>query len=115
MDTDNDGKPNYLDNDDDGDGVSNNLDRCPGVSGSVYNNGCPIDSSNIEKVKLQNEKEKKDANNTGQQVKDNPTIDLRKQMVTSKEEMASILADKNIINKEKNVLTFFIPKIFSKC
>lgn len=90
--------------DDDGDGVSNNLDRCPGVSGSVYNNGCPIDSSNIEKVKLQNEKEKKDANNTGQQVKDNPTIDLRKQMVTSKEEMASILADKNII---KDLDVFF--------
>jgi outer membrane protein OmpA-like peptidoglycan-associated protein len=90
--------------DDDGDGVSNNLDRCPGVSGSVYNNGCPIDSSNIEKVKLQNEKEKKDANNTGQQVKDNPTIDLRKQMVTSKEEMATILADKNII---KDLDVFF--------
>jgi outer membrane protein OmpA-like peptidoglycan-associated protein len=55
-------------------------------------------------VKLQNEKEKKDANNTGQQVKDNPTIDLRKQMVTSKEEMASILADKNII---KDLDVFF--------
>ncbi|MBI1838184.1 MAG: OmpA family protein [Flavobacteriia bacterium] len=90
--------------DDDGDGVSNNLDRCPGVSGSVYNNGCPIDSTNIIKLKLQEEKEMKDANNTGQQVKDNPTIDLRKQLVTSKEEMDKILADKDII---KNLAVYF--------
>ncbi len=83
--------------DDDGDGVANNLDRCPGVSGSVYNNGCPIDSTNINKVKLQDQKEKKDANNTDQQVKDNPTIDPRKQMINSKAEMDGILAEKNII------------------
>lgn len=83
--------------DNDGDGIPNNLDLCPDVSGSVYNNGCPIDSTNINKIKLQEEKEKKDANNTSQQVKDNPTIELRKQLVTSKEEMKGLLADKNII------------------
>lgn len=90
--------------DDDGDGVTNNLDRCPGVSGSVYNNGCPIDSTNINKVKLQEEKEKKDANNTGQQVKDNPTIDQRQQLITTKAEMDGILADKNII---KDLAVYF--------
>lgn len=83
--------------DDDGDGVPNTFDKCPDVPGSVYNYGCPIDPSNINKIDLQNEKEKKDANNTGQQVKDNPAIDLRKQLITSSEEMQGILKDKNII------------------
>ena len=86
-------------NDDDGDGVSNKTDRCPGVSGSVYNNGCPVDSTNINKIKLNEEKEKKDANNTGQQVKDNPKVDQRNQLVTSKVEMDGILADKKIIKE----------------
>lgn len=89
--------------DDDGDGVSNNIDRCPGVSGSVYNNGCPVDSTNINTIKLQGEKDKKDANNTAQQVKDNPKIDLRNQLVTQ-EEMASILKEKNIV---KNLAVYF--------
>jgi outer membrane protein OmpA-like peptidoglycan-associated protein len=89
-------------NDDDGDGVSNKLDRCPGVSGSVYNYGCPIDSTNIKTIKLQEEKETKDANNTGQQTKDNPTIELRKDLVTSQEALAALLSDKNII-KDLNV------------
>ena len=91
-------------NDDDGDGVPNKTDRCPGQSGSVYNNGCPIDSTNINKVKLQEEKDKKDANNTAQQVIDNPKIDLRKELVTSKEEMDKLLADKDII---KNLSVYF--------
>ncbi len=91
-------------NDDDGDGIPNKTDRCPGQSGSVYNNGCPIDSTNINKVKLQEEKDKKDANNTAQQVIDNPKIDLRKQMITTKSEMDSILADKNVI---KNLSVYF--------
>jgi len=90
--------------DEDGDGVLNNVDKCPSVSGSVYNNGCPIDSSTIYKIKLQEEKERKDANNTGQQVKDNPTIDLRKNLITSKAEMDSVLVDKNII---KNLAVYF--------
>lgn len=84
--------------DDDGDGIPNSADKCPTISGSVYNYGCPIDSTNINKIKLQEEKEKKDANNTGQQVKDNPGIDLRTQLVTSKKEMATLLEDKNIIS-----------------
>jgi outer membrane protein OmpA-like peptidoglycan-associated protein len=84
-------------NDDDGDAVPNKDDRCPGQSGSVYNNGCPVDSTNINKIKLQDEKDKKDANNTAQQVKDNPTIELRKQLITNKAELTKILADKDVI------------------
>ena len=84
-------------NDDDGDGIPNATDKCPGVSGSVYNNGCPIDSTNINKIKLKEEKEKVDANNTGQQVKENPAIDLRTQLITSKQEMSAILEKQRII------------------
>lgn len=83
--------------DEDGDGILNDVDKCPSIPGSFYNSGCPIDSTNINKIGLQNEKEQKDANNTGEQVKDNPAIDLRKQLITSSEEMSTILADKDII------------------
>lgn len=83
--------------DEDGDGVLNDFDKCPGVPGSVYNSGCPIDSSNINKIDLQEEKEKVDANNTGQQATDNPEIDPRDQLITSKSELDSVLAGKNII------------------
>jgi outer membrane protein OmpA-like peptidoglycan-associated protein len=83
--------------DEDGDGVLNDFDKCPGVPGSVYNSGCPIDSSNINKIDLQEEKEKVDANNTGQQATDNPGIDPREQLITSKSELDSVLAGKNII------------------
>lgn len=83
--------------DEDGDGVLNDFDKCPGVPGSVYNSGCPIDSSNINKINLQKEKEKVDANNTGQQVKDNPAVDIRQQLITSRSELDSVLAGKNII------------------
>lgn len=83
--------------DDDGDGIPNSADKCPTISGSVYNYGCPIDSTNINKIRLQEEKDKKDANNTGQQVKDNPAIDLRTQLLTTKEEMQNVLEGKNII------------------
>lgn len=86
----------------DGDGILDSLDRCPDVPGSVYNGGCPIDSKNIDKIKLQEEKEKKDANNTGQQVKDNPAIDLRTQLITSKEEMDKVLLNKKVL-KNHNV------------
>lgn len=83
--------------DEDGDGILDAVDKCPTVPGSVYNFGCPIDSTNINKIGLQQEKEKKNANNTGQQVKDNPSIELRKQLITSKEQMNAIMADKNVI------------------
>lgn len=83
--------------DEDGDGILNDVDKCPDIPGSFYNSGCPIDSANINKIRLQEEKEKKDANNTGQQATDNPAVDLRKQLVTTQEEMSAILADKQII------------------
>ena len=88
--------------DTDGDGILDSLDKCPQVPGSLYNSGCPIDKSNIDKIKLQEEKEKKDANNTGQQVKDNPAIDPRKDLITSKEEMDKIMASKKVL-KDHNV------------
>lgn len=83
--------------DEDGDGVTNEADKCPQVAGSVYNSGCPIDSANINKINLQNQKEQKDANNTGQQVKENPPIDPRKDLITSQDELAALLADKKVI------------------
>lgn len=83
--------------DEDGDGVPNDADKCPTIPGSLYNAGCPIDSTNLQKIPLQQEKEKKDANNTGQQTKENPEIDPRKQLVTTQDELAAILADKKII------------------
>lgn len=83
--------------DEDGDGILNEMDKCPNVPGSVYNSGCPIDSNNINNINLQEEKEKIDANNTGQQASENPQIDLRDQLITSKSELDSILNGKNII------------------
>ena len=83
--------------DEDGDGILNEVDNCPTVPGSVYNSGCPIDSSNINSINLQDEKDKIDANNTNQQVIDNPQIDLRDQLITSKDELDSLLAGKNVI------------------
>lgn len=83
--------------DEDGDGILNEKDKCPTVPGSVYNSGCPIDSSNINSINLQKEKEKVDANNTAQQVVDNPTIDPRDQLLTSKSELDSVLFNKNIL------------------
>ena len=83
--------------DEDGDGILNEVDKCPTVPGSVYNSGCPIDSSNINSINLQEEKEKVDANNTGQQVEENPTVDLRDQLITTQDELDSVLAGKNII------------------
>lgn len=90
--------------DQDGDGILDEKDKCPTVPGSVYNSGCPIDSSNINKINLPKEKEQKDANNTGQQVKDNPTIDPRKQLITSKDALDSLLASKKI---SKNLSVYF--------
>lgn len=52
--------------DNDGDGVSNNVDECPDVAGSVYNKGCPIDEKNIDRINLQEQKEKLDPNHTNQ-------------------------------------------------
>lgn len=83
--------------DDDGDGIPNELDKCPQVQGSQYNHGCPIDSTNLNKINLNKEKELKDANNTAQQVKDNPAIELRKQLITRREQLDSVMADKNVI------------------
>ena len=83
--------------DTDGDGILDSLDKCPEVPGSLYNSGCPITSDNIDKIKLQEEKDKKDANNTQQQVKDNPTIDPRNQLITSKQEMDSILVKRKVL------------------
>lgn len=83
--------------DTDGDQILDSLDKCPTVPGSLYNAGCPIDSKNIDKIRLQEEKEKKDANNTGQQVKDNPAIDPRKQLITTKEEMDNVMRDKKVL------------------
>lgn len=88
----------------DGDKILDEVDKCPDVPGSIYNSGCPIDSSNINKIRLQQEKEKKDANNTGQQVKDNPSIEPRKDLITTQDELAAILADKDII---RNHAAFF--------
>lgn len=90
--------------DEDGDGIPNVMDGCPTVPGSVYNSGCPIDSNNINNINLQEEKDKKDANNTNQQVIDNPEIDLRDQLITSKNELDSILDGKNII---KGIAIYF--------
>lgn len=83
--------------DEDGDGVLNEFDKCPTVPGSVYNSGCPIDSSNINSIDLQKEKEKVDANNTSQQIKDDPIVDLREQLITSRNELDSVLMGKNVI------------------
>ncbi|MCH2223880.1 MAG: DUF5723 family protein [Crocinitomicaceae bacterium] len=90
--------------DEDGDGILNEMDKCPTVPGSVYNSGCPIDSSNINSINLQEEKEKVDANNTGQQVEDNPEVDIRDQLITSQDELDSVLQNKNII---KNLAIYF--------
>jgi len=90
--------------DTDGDGILDSLDKCPEVPGSLYNSGCPITKDNIDKVKLQEEKDKKDANNTQQQVKDNPTIDPRDQLITSKVEMDSILLKRKVL---KNHAVYF--------
>ncbi len=90
--------------DQDGDGILDEKDKCPTVPGSVYNSGCPIDSSNINKINLQKEKEQKDANNTGQQVKENPTIDPRQSLITSKSELDSLLATKKVT---KNLSVYF--------
>ncbi len=56
--------------DNDGDGVSNKVDKCPEVSGSVYNEGCPVDEKNLNKIDLQNQKEKLDPNHTNQKEKE---------------------------------------------
>jgi outer membrane protein OmpA-like peptidoglycan-associated protein len=90
--------------DEDGDGILNEMDKCPTIPGSVYNSGCPIDSSNINSINLQEEKDKIDANNTSQQVIDNPAIDLREQLITSQDELDSVLMGKNII---KNLTIYF--------
>lgn len=90
--------------DSDGDGILNEKDKCPDEAGSFYNSGCPIDSSNINNINLQEEKERIDANNTNQQTIDNPTIDLRDQLITSRDELDSVLAGKNII---KNLALYF--------
>jgi len=111
--------------DEDGDGIPNEMDRCPTIPGSVYNAGCPIDSSNINSIDLKDQKDEKDANNTAQQVKDNPAVDLREQMITSKSELDSVLMDKNIIkglsiyfNVDEATLTAEerakLDKVFSK-
>lgn len=83
--------------DTDGDGILDSLDKCPDVPGSLYNSGCPITPDNINKIKLQEEKEKKDANNTGQQVKENPTVDPRTELITSKEELDKVMANKKVL------------------
>lgn len=88
----------------DGDGILNEKDKCPDVPGSFYNEGCPIDSSNINNINLQNEKERIDANNTNQQTVDNPTIDLRDQLITSRNELDSVLQGKNVV---KNLALYF--------
>jgi outer membrane protein OmpA-like peptidoglycan-associated protein len=88
----------------DGDGILNEKDKCPDVPGSFYNEGCPIDSSNIDNINLRDEKEKIDANNTNQQTIDNPTIDLRDQLITSRSELDSVLQGKNVI---KNLALYF--------
>jgi outer membrane protein OmpA-like peptidoglycan-associated protein len=90
--------------DTDGDGILDSLDKCPEVPGSLYNGGCPITKDNIDKVKLQEEKDKKDANNTKQQVKDNPAIDPRTQLITSKEQMDSLLLSRKVL---KNHAVYF--------
>jgi outer membrane protein OmpA-like peptidoglycan-associated protein len=105
--------------DDDGDGVSNKLDRCPGVAGTMANNGCPVDSTMIklkikeeqekEKEKLeaqkkQEAKEKQDAINAEKLAKENPALELRKQMITTKEDLAALLAGKTIL---KNLNVYF--------
>lgn len=86
--------------DSDSDGILDSLDKCPQEPGSIYNGGCPITKTNINNVNLQQEKDKKDANNTKQQVQDNPTIDIRKQLITSKEKMDTIMAGKNVIKND---------------
>lgn len=83
--------------DSDGDGILDEFDECPDVPGSLYNSGCPIDSSNIDRINLQEEKDRVDANNTKQQTIDNPRIDLRNQMISTREELDSILLGKNVI------------------
>lgn len=88
----------------DGDGILNEKDKCPDVPGSFYNSGCPIDSSNINNINLQDEKDKIDANNTNQQTIDNPQIDLRDQLITSRDELDSVLQGKNVI---KNLALYF--------
>jgi outer membrane protein OmpA-like peptidoglycan-associated protein len=88
----------------DGDGILNEKDKCPDVPGSFYNSGCPIDSSNINNINLQDEKEKIDANNTNQQAIDNPQIDLRDQLITTRSELDSVLNGKNVI---KNLALYF--------
>ncbi len=56
--------------DNDGDGVQNNYDECPEVPGSIYNKGCPINKDNIDKIDLQDKKEKLDPNHTNQKEED---------------------------------------------
>ncbi|MDG1331644.1 MAG: DUF5723 family protein [Crocinitomicaceae bacterium] len=90
--------------DSDGDGILNEKDKCPDVPGSFYNAGCPIDSSNINNINLQDEKERIDANNTNQQTIDNPRIDLRDQLITTRDELDSVLQGKNVV---KNLALYF--------
>jgi len=83
--------------DSDGDGILDENDNCPDVPGSLYNSGCPIDSTNINKINLREEKDRIDANNTKQQTIDNPQIDLRNQMLSTRAELDSVLVGKNVI------------------
>ncbi len=83
--------------DEDGDGVVNEKDKCPNEPGSVYNSGCPINDKNINNINLQQQKEQKDANNTGQQVKENPQIDVRNQFLTSQSALDSIMKGKRVM------------------
>jgi hypothetical protein len=72
--------------DNDGDGVSNNVDECPDFAGSVYNKGCPIDSININKINLQEQKTIFDPNNTKEQIKVLTNNDTIRNYITSVEE-----------------------------
>jgi hypothetical protein len=38
--------------DSDGDGISDNIDKCPNVKGTLKNEGCPNKVSNIKKPKI---------------------------------------------------------------
>ncbi len=88
--------------DDDGDGVSNRVDKCPDFAGSVYNNGCPIDSVNINTINLKEQKVAIDPNNTEheiQRVEKSDSIqvpDGRQGLITSPQELKTLLDSKNI-------------------
>ncbi len=86
--------------DNDGDGITNKVDKCPEISGSVYNFGCPIDSASIHSIHLKEEKDKKDANNTNQQIDlGKKTLDARKDLITSKEEYDKLLVKKEVVTE----------------